>query len=250
MALGDCIDWPCGSPLDFDRLLVSLFAVNSSGCVGLKAVIGTASCEDMIPATSCGENLTLQEIVTRAIVDDGAGGHALNMTSITDMVTCTQDCATYQDLETILKSLFSVDANGCFTLRFWAYSGGCENLEDYQQCTASLTAEQVIRTSLWRDACGQYTLGAYQADYEPCVGGGCATHFPLDLLIKMMFRKYDAAQCGAINLNYAAVGIDALTDLQECAKLVTFEEALRQSLIWNDCGLALTVWGLVRGGQN
>ena len=77
MAIGDCKDFPCGSPLDFDRLLVSLFARYTDGCLGLKTVFSTAACADLTPATKCGQNLTLEEIITRAIVDDGAEGNPL-----------------------------------------------------------------------------------------------------------------------------------------------------------------------------
>lgn len=250
MALGDCKSFPCGSPLDFDRLLVSLFAKYTDGCIGLKTSFSTAACADLTPATSCGQNLTLEEIITRAIVDDGAGGNALSVISITDNVTCADDCAVYQDVETLLKSLFVEMSSGCFALKVWSFSLTCDDLEGYDECSASLTAGQVFRSALWQDPCGDPVLGVYQGGYDECAPMDCNLTVSFDFVLREMFRKYSGAHCGAFLLNQAAVGVDTLTDLQECGLHMTFEDAFRAAITESDCGPALTVWALQRGGMN
>lgn len=250
MALGDCKSFPCGSPLDFDRLLVSLFAKYTDGCMGLKTVFSTAACADLTPATSCGHNLTLEEIITLAIVDDGAGGNALNIVSITDLVSCADDCGVYQDVETLLKSLFVETSSGCFALKVWSFSAGCQGLEGYDECSASLTAGQVFRNALWQDACGDPVLGIYQGSYVECTDMDCNMTVSFDFVLREMFRKYTDAHCGAFLLNQSAISVETLTDLQECGLHLTFEDAFRAAITEGDCGPALTVWALQRGGNN
>lgn len=250
MAAGDCKEYPCGTPLDFDSLLVSLFAADSSGCIGIKTVGNTSACAGLVSAVDCASEMSLQDVIRGAIVDDGEGGYALNTITITDSMTCAQDCAMYQDFETLVKSLFSKDENGCFALRLYNVPIGCEDTESYDKCTASMTFEQLFRTSLWTDACGNPTLGYISPTYEACGIYLCATEFSFDLILRMLFYKYVDGQCGGVNINYAAIGATNLTDLTECGKYMTFEDAFRASLVWNDCGLSLTIWMVgIRGGE-
>ena len=73
----------CGVPcnigaIDLESLLVSLFAKDSSGCVGLKVVwLWGVDCEDLTPVATCGMASTLEQTLKLSIVEDGCGGWAL-----------------------------------------------------------------------------------------------------------------------------------------------------------------------------
>jgi hypothetical protein len=245
MSLGECLNFECATPLDFDGLLVRLFGVDSNGCIGMKIVVNSYSCDELTSAVECASDMTLQEIVQNAIVDDGEGGVALNVFSLTDNVTCVQDCGQYKDFESLLKSLFSMNTDGCFGLRAWQISAPCAFAESYDACSAEMTLEQIVRTSLWTDACGNPTVGLWLPEYITCGDGSpCGIYYSFENLVKWLIRKYTEGQCGGINLNYQAIGASAFTDLVECGKYLTFEDAFKASINTNDCGIALTVWSV------
>lgn len=79
MATCNNIDCSTGF-VDLESLLVSLFAVDSDGCVGLKIVWLTGiDCELLTDLRECGTVLTAEQAIKSAIVDDGCGGNALGV---------------------------------------------------------------------------------------------------------------------------------------------------------------------------
>lgn len=242
MSVGDCKTFPCATPLDFEQTLVSLFAVDSYGCIGIKIAANTDACAGLESAIECASDMPLWEVIQGAIVDDGYGGNALNVSVESGAVTCTQDCAEYKDFESLLKSLFAKRDDGCFALRTFQLAG-CETFgEDYQECSAELTVEQVVRTSLWTDSCGNQVLGTWIPTWIQCGDDPCGVAYTFDWLVKNLFLKYSGSQCGGVNLNWSALDASSLTSLQDCGKFYSFEDAFRASLNWNDCGLTLNVF--------
>lgn len=65
--------------LDLESILLSLFAKNAEGCVGIKLVQLTGDCDTLTDLRECASNLTTEQAIKMAIVDDGCGGLALGV---------------------------------------------------------------------------------------------------------------------------------------------------------------------------
>lgn len=80
------------------------------------------------------------------------------------MATCNKlDCASgYQDLESLLLSLFAKDENGCIGLKItWLLGIDCESLTSLQACGTVLTVEQAIKSAIVDDGCDGNSIGVY-----------------------------------------------------------------------------------------
>lgn len=249
MAIGDCKNAPCASPLDFDSMLVSLFATaDSTGCIGLKTYGELASCATLTSAAECASDMTLQQVIERSIVDDGNGGSALRVWLMVDAVTCSHDCAHYDDFEAVLKGLFSSDGN-CFGLRLYLSALTCSDIESFASCAAEMTVEQIIKASLWVDACGDDALAVIIPTFETCVATDCGLELTWAQLISLLFAKSDSADCGVMKLNYNT-GVETYTDVIECGTFRTVEQVFREAVTSATCGLMLNVYSLNRAGRN
>ena len=66
--------------IDLESLLVSLFAQNEEGCIGLKITWLTGiDCEFLTDLRECGSVLTAEQAIKSAVVDDGCGGNSLGV---------------------------------------------------------------------------------------------------------------------------------------------------------------------------
>lgn len=75
-----CNKIDCGTHQDLESLIVSLFAKNADGCVGLKIVaIGDTDCANLTDLKSCSMFLNAKQAILSGIVDDGCGGNALGV---------------------------------------------------------------------------------------------------------------------------------------------------------------------------
>lgn len=79
MATCNKIDCTSGY-VDLESLLISLFAEDENGCVGLKITWLTGiDCESLTDLMDCGTVLTVEQAIKMAIVDDGCGGNAIGV---------------------------------------------------------------------------------------------------------------------------------------------------------------------------
>jgi len=79
-----CNKIDCGTTNDLESLIVSLFAKNADGCVGLKIVqLNETNCEDLTDLKECGMMINAKQAILSAIVDDGCGGNALGVYFLT-----------------------------------------------------------------------------------------------------------------------------------------------------------------------
>jgi hypothetical protein len=79
MATCNKIDCSTGY-MGLEDLLLSLFAQDENGCVGLKITWLTGvDCESLVSLQACGTVLTVEQAILSAIVDDGCGGNALGV---------------------------------------------------------------------------------------------------------------------------------------------------------------------------
>lgn len=66
--------------IDLESLLISLFAQDEDGCVGLKITwLTNIDCETLTDLRECGTVLTAEQAIKSAIVDDGCGGNSLGI---------------------------------------------------------------------------------------------------------------------------------------------------------------------------
>lgn len=66
--------------IDFEKLLISLFAKDGNGCVVLKLVeLDETDAANLDPLPECAMSVTLEQVLKQAIVDDGNGGYALGV---------------------------------------------------------------------------------------------------------------------------------------------------------------------------
>ena len=66
--------------IDLESLLISLFAVDENGCVGLKITWLTGiDCDYLTDLRECGTVLTAEQAIKSAIVDDGCGGNSIGV---------------------------------------------------------------------------------------------------------------------------------------------------------------------------
>jgi len=66
--------------IDLESLLISLFAKDEDGCVGLKITwLTNIDCENLTDLRECGTVLTAEQAIKSAIVDDGCGGNSLGI---------------------------------------------------------------------------------------------------------------------------------------------------------------------------
>jgi hypothetical protein len=80
------------------------------------------------------------------------------------MATCNKlDCNSgYQDLESLLLSLFAKDEDGCIGLKItWLFGVDCEDLTSLQACGTVLTVEQAIKSAIVDDGCDGNSIGVY-----------------------------------------------------------------------------------------
>lgn len=79
-----CNKIDCGTTNDLESLIVSLFAKNADGCVGLKIVqLNETNCEDLTDLKGCATFVNAKQAILSAIVDDGCGGNALGVYFLT-----------------------------------------------------------------------------------------------------------------------------------------------------------------------
>jgi hypothetical protein len=87
MATCNNIDCSTGY-VDLESLLVSLFAVDEDGCVGLKITWLTGiDCESLTDLRECGTVLTAEQAIKSAIVSDGCDGNALGVYFVNPVVS-------------------------------------------------------------------------------------------------------------------------------------------------------------------
>lgn len=234
--LGDCLSPPCGSPLEFESILLRLFAKTTTGCVGLKLLTAPAQ-QEVLDAIVCDTRLTLKQLVQRSIVDDGSGGYALRAVYVTGDQNC-YPCGVAVDTETLLKSLF-IQYGDCYGIKIAAGAMACTGLESYSVCGFIPTVSQLIKNLLVYNE----TYGTYLHINQLSVD--CANKLPCDLnltfqqLLEGLIRKITAECFGILNLN----AINGLTneELKECADYLTLEQALQAAITVVDCGYALNV---------
>lgn len=237
MALGDCISPPCGSPLEFESILIRLFAKNSSGCVGVKIL--TANVErEAVDANLCDTKLSLQQLIQRSIVDDGNGGYALRVVYVSGDANCIP-CGVSADVDTVLRSLFFTHGE-CYGIKVAVGAGGCNGIESYNVCGAIPTVEQLIKNLVVNNE----TYGNYIHINQ--LAEDCSVTVPCDLkltfqqIIGGLINKVTAQCYGLLNLNAIAQIQDE--ELKECGDYITFEQALMSALTVVDCGFALNVY--------
>ena len=79
-----CNKIDCGTHQDLESLIVSLFAKNADGCVGLKIVqLTETTCTNLTDLKECGMYLNAKQAIVSGIVDDGCGGNALGVFILT-----------------------------------------------------------------------------------------------------------------------------------------------------------------------
>lgn len=79
--MADCSAITCNTGyLDLEQIILGLFAVDESGCVGIKSMwLWGADCEHFTDLSSCGSVLTVEQAIKKAVVSDGCDGWALGM---------------------------------------------------------------------------------------------------------------------------------------------------------------------------
>lgn len=87
MSVGTCNIIDCDSGyMDLETVLLSLFATDASGCIGLKIVqLTETNCANLTSLVACGTVLTVEQGLKMAIVDDGCGGYALGVFYLSDV---------------------------------------------------------------------------------------------------------------------------------------------------------------------
>lgn len=244
MAVGDCIEYPCGVKLDFDHLLVSLFGVTDYGCVGLKVFMYVVTCDDLEDASICGSAMTLEEIIRASIVEDGCGGYALKVFNVVSSATCLDTCGTHHDVESLFKSLFAKDDTGCFGLKLTQFGGDCEDLDIEPKCLALPTVEQIIRNAIHTDDCGNSLLAYLISGNWECETMNCGNYITADQILMAIFGTNTLDDCGVMKLNYVSGNCSSLTDLVECGTYLTFEQVILRALNATACGPALNVYNI------
>lgn len=247
--VGDCKNIPCGTSITFESALMSLFAKNAQGCVGIKVFSTSCDCGappgpprvDCEDANPCTTQLSLSQLITRAFVDDGCGGNALSVAYLNQLPDCPALCGMNLDLETVLKRLF-VKIGDCFALRATVAPLTCNDGQTFSRCATHITAEQVIKGSVFEDGCGGLVLPTMMQSIECDATMGCDLSLTLDQILAGLFIKFDHFCGGAIQLNPISVDCETLTDLLDCGTFYTFEEMFKRSLVRTECGAAINVF--------
>ena len=79
-----CNKLDCGTSFDLESLIVSLFAKDAAGCVGIKIVVlDETSCANLTNLKACTTIIDAKQAIGAAIVDDGCGGNALGVFQLT-----------------------------------------------------------------------------------------------------------------------------------------------------------------------
>jgi hypothetical protein len=245
--IGDCKNIPCGTSINFEGVLMSLFATNKEGCVGIKVFTTDCVCGEGRPgvlcedALMCTTNLSLEQLVLKSIVDDGCGGRALKIANLRQMPDCPELCGMQLDFETLLKRLF-VKVDDCFAVRITPAPLTCTNGKPFAVCGTRITAEQAVRGSIFKDECSGYTLPIIMLT-EDCTNKlPCDLSLTIDQIIAGLFVKLKDFCGGALLVNYSSEDCEDLSALKDCGTFYTFEQMLRRSLIKVDCGYALNIF--------
>lgn len=68
----------------------------------------------------------------------------------------------FQDLESVIMSLFGKDANGCYGLKIVQLDeNSCANLSSLDFCGQIVTVEMAIKLAIVDDGCGGNALGVF-----------------------------------------------------------------------------------------
>lgn len=234
MALGDCYTVPCTTPLDWESVLLGLFARDANGCVALKLypeAIGRA--EDANP---CSTQFTLQQLIERSIVEDGCDGYALHVFAITEPTITCLDCGVHYDTEELLKGLFYDDGN-CFGIKTYSGPVSCDSVDSYNTCGTQMTFDQLIRSCIVNTEYGlALVLNVLEEDCEKI---DCDVRLTNDQLFAGLINAVSGECYGAFNLNGVGITCDNTESIEDCGDYVTLNEAFFDALTPVDCGYAL-----------